>query len=75
MGDTCAHFERWRHLKDILREYDVIVYPRNQYLGTIDVPLLPVSSTEIRRRIRNNEDISGMVPENIVPLVEKYYRR
>jgi nicotinate-nucleotide adenylyltransferase len=53
----------------------VIVYPRDQYVGTIDVPLLPVSSTEIRQRVRNNEDISGMVPENIVPLVEKYYRR
>ncbi len=69
------HFERWRHWKDILREYDVIVYPRDQYVGTIDVPLLPVSSTEIRQKVRNNEDISGMVPENIVPLVEKYYRR
>ena len=74
-GDNWAHFERWRHWKDILREYDVIVYPRDQYLGTIDVPLLPVSSTEIRQKVRNNEDISGMVPENIVPLVEKYYRR
>ena len=74
-GDNWAHFERWRHWKDILREYGVIVYPRDQYLGTIDVPLLPVSSTEIRQKVRNNEDISGMVPENIVPLVEKYYRR
>lgn len=74
-GDNWAHFERWRHWKDILREYGVIVYPRDQYLGTIDVPLLPVSSTEIRQKVRNNEDISGMVPESIVPLVEKYYRQ
>ncbi|MBR1547745.1 MAG: nicotinate (nicotinamide) nucleotide adenylyltransferase, partial [Prevotella sp.] len=47
-GDNWAHFERWRHWKDILRHYGIIVYPRDQYPGTLRVPLLPVSSTEIR---------------------------
>ena len=73
-GDNWAHFERWRHWKDILRQYNVIVYPRDNYNGTIDVPLLPVSSTEIRQRVRAGESISGLVPDNIVPLVCKYYK-
>ena len=72
-GDNWAHFERWRHWKDILRHYDVIVYPRENYAGTVDVPLLHVSSTEIRRRVRNGESINGMVPDSIVPLVNQYY--
>lgn len=72
-GDNWAHFERWRHWKDILRNYDVVVYPRDQYIGTVDVPLLPVSSTEIRRRVRNGESIDTMVPPSIIPLVQKYY--
>lgn len=73
-GDNWAHFERWRHWKDILRHYDVIVYPRDEYTGTIDVPLLDVSSTEIRRKVRAGENIKGLVPERIETLVEQYYR-
>ena len=73
-GDNWAHFERWRCWKDILRHYDVIVYPRDAYAGTIDVPLLNVSSTEIRQRVRVGESISGLVPDNIVKDVEKNYQ-
>lgn len=73
-GDNWAHFERWRHWKDILRHYDVIVYPRDEYTGTIDVPLLDVSSTEIRQKVRVGESIKGLVPERIETLVEQYYR-
>lgn len=72
-GDNWAHFQRWRHWKDILRHYDVIVYPRDQYAGTIDVPLLPVSSTEIRLRVRQGESIAGLVPECISAQVKEYY--
>ena len=74
-GDNWAHFVRWRHWKDILRQYDVVVYPRDEYPGTIDVPLLPVSSTEIRERIRKGESIEGMVPAAIEPLARKYYEK
>ena len=72
-GDNWAHFQRWRHWQDILRHYDVIVYPRDQYAGTIDVPLLPVSSTEIRQRVRQGESIAGLVPECISAQVMEYY--
>ena len=72
-GDNWARFERWRHWKDILRCYDVIVYPRDNYPGTIDMPLLDVSSTEIRQRVRTGESIEDLVPPAIAPLVRKYY--
>ena len=72
-GDNWAHFQRWRHWQDILWHHRVIAYPRDQYLGTIDVPLLDVSSTEIRERVRQGQSIDGLVPEIIIPLVEKYY--
>lgn len=73
-GDNWAHFERWRHWKDILRHYDVVVYPRDQYAGTIDVPLIDVSSTEIRLRVRQGEHIEGLMPDAIIPLVQHYYQ-
>ncbi len=73
-GDNWAHFQRWRHWKDILRHYDIIVYPRDNHIGTIDVPLLNVSSTEIRQKVKKGADLSGLVPDNILSLVEKYYQ-
>lgn len=73
-GDNWAHFQRWRHWQDILWHHDIIVYPRDQYAGTIDVPLLDVSSTQIRQRVKAGESIQGLVPDSIVPLVNQYYR-
>lgn len=73
-GDNWAHFERWRHWKDILRHYHIAVYPRNQYIGTFDAPLIDVSSTEIRQRIAQGESVQGMVPDGIISLVKKYYQ-
>ena len=73
-GDNWAHFQRWRHWQDILWHYDVIVYPRDEYQGTIDVPLLDVSSTEIRQKVRAGESIRGLVPDQIISDVEKNYQ-
>ena len=73
-GDNWAHFERWRRWQDILWHHDVIVYPRDEHPGTIDVPLLDVSSTEIRRRVKKGEDISKLVPANIITMVQHYYQ-
>ncbi len=73
-GDNWAHFQRWRHWQDILRHHDVVVYPRDAYRGTIDVPLLDVSSTQIRQCVKAGESIQGLVPDSIVSLVNQYYR-
>ena len=73
-GDNWAHFQRWRHWKDILWHHDVIVYPRDEYQGFISVPLINVSSTEIRKRVRAGQSISGLVPACIVSDVENYYK-
>jgi len=74
-GDNWAHFQRWRQWQNILWHHDVIVYPRGPYPGTISVPLLDVSSTEIRRRVSAAESIRGLVPESIRGEVEQYYRQ
>jgi nicotinate-nucleotide adenylyltransferase len=73
-GDNWAHFQRWYHWKDILRHHPIIVYPRGEYPGTIDVPLLHVSSTEIRRQVKEGESITGLVPPGNEDMVKEYYR-
>jgi nicotinate-nucleotide adenylyltransferase len=72
-GDNWARFERWRHWKDILRQCDVAVYPRDEYAGTFEAPLLPISSTEIRQKVRCGESIQGLVPDAIVADVQRLY--
>lgn len=73
-GDNWARFERWRHWKDILHKYEVVVYPRDEYPGTVQMPLLPISSTEIRERVQAGKSIQGLVPDSIVKDVERLYR-
>ena len=73
-GDNWERLTRWYHWKDILREYDVVVYPREGQTGTIQAELLPVSSTEIRERVKRGESIDGLVPDVIIEDVKRLYR-
>jgi len=73
-GDNWAHFQRWRHWQDILWHHDIIVYPRDNHPGTINVPLLDISSTDIRRRVRAGESIKGLVPDSIINDVKRNYK-
>ena len=73
-GDNWAHFERWYHWQDILRMCDIAVYPREGYTGTFDAPLVNVSSTAIRQKVKEGQSIQGLVPDSIIPLVEQYYK-
>jgi len=72
-GDNWARFERWYHWKDILRNHEVVVYPRKGYGGTIEAPLLPISSTEIRELVRRGKSIDRLVPDEIIDDVTRLY--
>lgn len=83
-ADNWAMFDRWYRGDDIVRNYEVVVYPR---LGShivaeelpcnvrlVQTPLHNVSSTQIRQLIREGKDIASLVPNTIIGLAEKYYR-
>lgn len=72
-GDNWQHFQQWYHWKDILRQHQVVVYPREGQTGTIQAELLPVSSTEIRERVKQGESIEGLVPSAIMDDVKQLY--
>lgn len=83
-ADNWAVFDRWFHADDIIANYPIAIYPRTG--SPIDAASLPegvrlydtglhdISSTEVRERIRRGEDVSGMIPDSIVALAEKYYK-
>jgi nicotinate-nucleotide adenylyltransferase len=76
-GDNWQRFDRWYRADDIRSNYPVIVYPRrgsgNEATGAGTLPLFDVSSTEVRRRVRCGESISGLVPDAIVDDVKRLY--
>ena len=80
-GDNWAAFDKWYHHEDILAHYPIIVYPRQgssvgkvpEGVTIVETPLLNISSTEIRQRIKEGKSIKGMVPESIEELVKRNY--
>lgn len=81
-GDNLERFHLWRNYREILREYCIFVYPRpdipcpeihSATIKLVNAPLLNISSSGIRQKIKEGEDISGDVPEEALPLIKKYY--
>ena len=80
-GDNWASFDKWFPHEDILSHYPIVVYPRKgcnigkvpSGVTIVETPLLNISSTEIRQRIKEGKSIHGMVPDCIEPLVMQYY--
>lgn len=80
-GDNWASFGKWFHHEDILSHYPIVVYPRKgcdigkvpSGVTIVETPLLNISSTEIRQRIKEGKSIHGMVPDSIEPLAMQYY--
>lgn len=82
-GDNWEHFSRWYRADDILSRYSLVVYPRRgsdigqipENVQVVDAELLDISSTDIRRRVRQGKTIAGMVPDRIVDAVTEHYAR
>ena len=82
-GDNWAAFDKWYRSADILARYPIVVYPRQgshtddvpEGVTIVETPLLDISSTEIRQRIREGKSIEGMVPLSVEPLAMAYYTK
>ncbi len=74
-ADNWEIFSKWYRSKDIIEHFKIAVYPRigsplshdflPENVSFTDMPLLNVSSTEIRNRISRGEDISTLVPQKV----------
>lgn len=76
-ADNWTKFSNWRDSDYILENYPIIVYPRQGcYIQAIpssvtilDMPLINISSTEIRNRIRQGEPIDHLVPSSVAQTI------
>ena len=82
-GDNWKLFPRWYHSDDILARYPIVIYPREDSpidpatlpppVNIINTELYNVSSTEIRRRIRQGEPVDHLIPAAILGRAQLYY--
>ena len=82
-ADNWVKFDQWANHEEILRHHNVAVYPRRHcHVDTdtlpdnvvfVDMPLLDISSTDIRQMLREGKDVAAYVPENIEATVKKAY--
>lgn len=80
--DNLQNFHLWKKAEVIAANYRMLVYPRKGISTTrenwknlifVNAPLADVSSTQIRRMIKEGEDISAWVPSEALSLILKYY--
>ena len=84
-ADNWEHFDQWYRAADILSQFSLVVYPREgspvdaktlpANVQLVDTPLINLSSTEIRERIRQGRSIRGMVAPSVEAVIkqEKLY--
>ena len=65
-ADILAEKESWYRFNEIEQMADVLVLGRGGYPAVPGAPTLPdISSREVRRRLAAEEDISGLVPDEV----------
>jgi nicotinate-nucleotide adenylyltransferase len=83
--DNLVNFENWKNYEKILEYYDIVVYPRpktpkhnfkdHPKVRIVDAPIFEISSTFIRKLIKENKDYSYLVTEPVKAHIalKKYY--
>lgn len=84
-ADNWAVFHRWYRADDIIAHYPIAIYPRTGYpidtaslppnVKLIDTGLYDISSTQVRELIACGDDITGLVPDSVVPLATQFYSK
>ena len=76
-ADNIENFDKWREYEEILRDYPLLVYPREGYsvekfadkITLLEnAPLFDFAATDIRKAIAENENFT----DRVCPAVAKY---
>lgn len=84
-SDGFQNLHKWKNAEAIIANYDVIIYKRPGFeikqthganITVVDAPLLEISSTHIRKLIKDNKSIRFLLPDIVKEEIEKnnYYK-
>jgi nicotinate-nucleotide adenylyltransferase len=79
-ADSVCDLPRWKEPEEILALATLVVFPRTGYSSRLTVkgdasvilfesPVIDLSSTEIRARVRAGEPVRGLLPETVAEFV------
>ena len=73
--DSLKNLKTWRNYKELLNLCKFIVFRRkdDKNIIILENEYYDISSTEIRNKVKNKEDISGLVNKKVKKLIEKEY--
>ena len=74
-SDVLGTLKKWKNWEQILELYEIYIYPRPGHDGgelkdhpkvcKTDAPLMQISSTFIRKAVKDKKDIRFMLPEAV----------
>ncbi len=78
-SDNLFSFEKWFNYEQILKNYQLYVYPRPNYIDCpfkmhpsvkwIDAPLIEISSSNIRDAIKNSKSVKYLLPDKVLDYI------
>jgi nicotinate-nucleotide adenylyltransferase len=82
--DNLEIFKKWKEYQQILKDYEIYVYPRlpgdggelknHPKVKFIDAPVIEISASFIRKSIKEKKDVRFMLPEKVVNYIrEKHF--
>lgn len=81
--DNLKGLHKWKNYETILQNYELYVYPRisegtiehqfsnHQKIHKVNAPIVQISSTFIRKAIKEKRDISTMLPPNVWKYIDE----
>ena len=81
-GDNWEVFGKWRNSEEILAKYHILVYPRLGHdvvipedlldrVQLVDAPIIELSSTQIRERLRHGDSVRYYVPDDVFNYINR----
>ncbi len=86
-ADNLENLHKWKNFELILEHHDIYVYPRPNHDGGnlkdhprvkwIDAPQMEISSSFIRKSIKEGKDVRYMMPETVADYIDEmnFYKK
>ncbi|MXV38659.1 nicotinate-nucleotide adenylyltransferase [Flavobacteriaceae bacterium Ap0902] len=80
--DNLTHLHKWKNIDFLIKNYDIIVYPRLHKnkkqpkvslsrVDLVDAPIIEISSTAIRNAIKDRKNVKPLLPPKVFEALDK----